>query len=446
MYRLIMLLASLWLIAAAACATPPAEPRGTTIRTQRDGAAARTLAAPANRRASADARRLLTALQVPRDGCGVIVGQNIGSGEIVQTAYDQLIAGLQHTTGRAPALVGLDYYDFDDDHHDYAASHPPLLEHWRAGGLITISWSAINPWTGGDAWDLRQANLVELLDPSSAAHQVWMVQLAAIADALGELRDAGVIVLWRPLHEMNGNWFWWGSGAHAGDPAPYRALWRHMFQYFSEDRGLDNLLWVYSAAGTEPSLPAADAFYPGADVVDIVAQSVYDGTLQRFEYDRLEALGKPVALGEFGPGLPWMGPQDGDYDYRRLLDLIAASYPQTIYWLSWHDWVENGATVAISIAANRHADDLMNAQCATTRDELDWRETPPESLSPPERIHVPMQRNGACMPTSACVQFDRAAAVPERYWVAACRRQSVRCSSQRRHPPPGSIAAILAMS
>jgi hypothetical protein len=84
MYRLIALLASLWLVAAA-CATPPAEPRGTTIRTQRDDSTAQTLATPANHLASADVRRLLTALQVPRDGCGIIVGQNIGSGEIVQT-------------------------------------------------------------------------------------------------------------------------------------------------------------------------------------------------------------------------------------------------------------------------------------------------------------------------------------------------------------------------
>lgn len=392
MHRLSMLLASLWLIIAAACTTPPTEPRDTTVHTWRDGSVIQPLATPANHRASVDARRVLAALQVPRAGCGVIVGQNIGSGEIVLTEYDRLIAGLQRTTGRAPALVGLDYYDFDDDHHDYAASHPPLLEHWRAGGLITISWSAINPWTGGDAWDLRQANLGELLDPSSSAHQAWMIQLDAVADALDELRDAGVIVLWRPLHEMNGNWFWWGSGTHSGDPAPYRALWRHMFQYFSEHRSLDNLLWVYSAAGAEPSLPAADAYYPGADVVDIVAQSVYDGTLQPFDYDRLIALGKPVALGEFGPGLPWMGPQDGDYDYRHLLDLIATSYPQTIYWLSWHDWVENGATVAISIAANDHAEDLMNARCATTRDELDWREASPGSQTPPARIHLPLQR------------------------------------------------------
>jgi len=415
MRRIVALLASVWLMLAVACATPPVAPPNADVHIQHRDSMEHALPLSANRHASLDARRLLAALQAPHNGCGIISGQNIGSGELVTTEYDRLVEGLQRTTGRYPALVGLDYYDFDDDHHDYTASHPPLLAHWRAGGLITISWSAINPWTGGDAWDTRQANLAELLDESSAAHQAWMTHLSAIADALGELRDAGVVVLWRPLHEMNGNWFWWGIDAHPGDPAPYRALWRQMFQYFSEDRGLDNLLWVYSAAGAEPSLPAADTFYPGDDVVDIVAQSVYDGTLQRFEYDRLVALGKPVALGEFGPGLPWMGPQDGDYDYRQLLDLLTTRYPQTVFWLSWHDWVEHDALVAMSIFANRHAAELMNDQCITTRDELAWR------ASSPDAIHLPIQRNEACLPTAWCSSSDRASGVVHRHASAARR-------------------------
>ncbi|MFM7173945.1 MAG: glycosyl hydrolase, partial [Caldilinea sp.] len=333
---------------------------------------------PANPNASPATRQLLAYLQAQSDTCAVISGQNIGSGWLLYDHYDQLVDGLQRATGRWPALVGMDYYDYDDDHTDYAESHPPLIEHWNAGGLVTLSWSSPNPWTGGDAWDTRSADLTELLDPSTTAYQAWRTQLDAIADALADLRDAGVVVLWRPLHEMSGDWFWWGTSAHPGNPAPYQALWRQMFDYFTDTRGLDNLLWVYSATGDEPggTIPAADFYYPGNAYVDVVGQSVYSGSLDQFHiysYDRLLTLGKPVALAEFGPGLTWMEPQDGDYDYLILLDRLRNRYPQTVYWLSWNDWVEDSVPVYISIVKNLNAAALMNDPCVTSRDEVDWR-------------------------------------------------------------------------
>ena len=337
---------------------------------------------PANPNASPATRQLLAYLQAQGDTCAVISGQNIGSGWLLYDHYDQLVDGLQQATGRWPALVGLDYYDYDDDHTDYAESHPPLIEHWNAGGLVTLSWSSPNPWTGGDAWDTHSADLTELLDPSTPAYQAWRTQLDVIADALTALRDAGVVVLWRPLHEMSGDWFWWGTSAHPGNPAPYQALWRQMFDYFTNTRGLDNLLWVYSAAPSDPSLPSPDLYYPGDAYVDIVAQSVYDGTLETYGYETLRALGKPVALGEFGPGQTWIEPQDGDYDYLQLLNLLRSRYPRTLFWLSWHDWVEEGQPVYMSIAKNLNAAALMNDPCVTSRDEVDWRARSASAATP----------------------------------------------------------------
>jgi mannan endo-1,4-beta-mannosidase len=64
---------------------------------------------------------------------------------------------------------------------------------------------------------------------------------------LKRLRDAGVPVLWRPLHEASGNawhtpWFWWGAkGAE-----PYKKLWNMMFDRMNNYHGLNNLIWIYS--------------------------------------------------------------------------------------------------------------------------------------------------------------------------------------------------------
>ena len=68
-----------------------------------------------------------------------------------------------------------------------------------------------------------------------------MQELDQLAAGLEELKEAGVVVIWRPFHEMNGDWFWWG----AKPPAEFVKVWRHMFDYFTNTKQLDNLLWAY---------------------------------------------------------------------------------------------------------------------------------------------------------------------------------------------------------
>ena len=67
-------------------------------------------------------------------------------------------------------------------------------------------------------------------------------------NALKELQDAGVVVLWRPLPEMNGEWYWWGKTSHPSNAEPYVNIFRDMYDYFTNVKGLNNLIWVYSPA------------------------------------------------------------------------------------------------------------------------------------------------------------------------------------------------------
>jgi hypothetical protein len=124
--------------------------------------------------------------------------------------------------------------------------------------------------------------------------------LDAIADQLEVLRDAHVPVLWRPLHEANGRWFWWG----AGGPEPLKKLWRMMFENFTVKHHLNNLIWVFSP-GAETDLAA---WYPGDAYVDIIGQDHYpmDGNhgSTKDVFDELVKMTrgqKLIALGENGP-------------------------------------------------------------------------------------------------------------------------------------------------
>ena len=158
-------------------------------------------------------------------------------------ASPRLINRIYNQTTHWPAIIGVDYADFASGFLTYAEPNRVAKGYWEQGGLVTISahlYNPANPRGGG----LRDSNvdLASLLDPGTKTHARWMRELDLIAAGLQELKDADVVVLWRPFHEMNGGWFWWGGK----DSATFIKLWRQMFDYFTKVKHLDNLLWVYA--------------------------------------------------------------------------------------------------------------------------------------------------------------------------------------------------------
>ena len=232
---------------------------------------------------------------------------------------------LEHT-GRRPAIMGTDLMDASPSRVERGARCEAVrqaIEAHRRGQIVTVSWHWNAPtdlldgqmvehegkrveakwWSGfytfATSFDLAAA----LADPAGERHRLIIRDIDAIAKELAELRDAGVPVLWRPLHEAEGGWFWWG----AKGPAPFKKLWRLLYERLAVHHGLDNLLWVYSS-GTDP------AWYPGDDVVDIVGIDAYPADI-RDSLDAtwetlLEQYGsrKLLALTEFGgtPDMPRM--------------------------------------------------------------------------------------------------------------------------------------------
>ena len=307
---------------------------------------------------------------------GVIVGQHLGmNGD----RYSEFVAALATETGKFPGLVGGDY-GHGQTLAQLEAQNQVLLSYWQRGGLVTIYHPADNPWTGGPKDDLTGRNLIDLMNPTSAAYAAWMTELAKIGDALEDLKRQGVIVLWRPFHEMtHGSGAWWDYGAHPGDPDPFVAVWRHEYNYFTNVRGLDNLIWVYAAADTEDWL-RVDFLYPGSAYVDMVGIDLYDNALRLTGgdggYHRLLALGKPFVFSECGPDTQ----VDGTFDNRILVNSIKANYPATRYFLVWSSWTG----VKVAIVDNSHATELMNDAFVITLDEMN-APVPPTPTTPLSR-------------------------------------------------------------
>lgn len=213
-------------------------------------------------------------------------------------------------TGKYPAINGYDYIHLQSSIKgagwiDYSNITP--LKEWHSnGGIVTIGWHWMAPKkeiANGDVSGLDDVNdfafytketdfdLDQAVTDGTWQNAFVKADLARIVPYLKQLKEAGIPVLWRPLHEASGGWFWWGK-----DAASYKKLWVMMFDYFKQE-GLDNLLWIWTSEGND-----AD-WYPGDAYVDIIGRDIYgaDADKCKAEYENLESTyGKMVTLSECG--------------------------------------------------------------------------------------------------------------------------------------------------
>jgi mannan endo-1,4-beta-mannosidase len=158
---------------------------------------------------------------------------------------------------------------------------------------------------GSDIWTMDNGpspgQWKELVSEGTELNRIWKSEADQIAAYLKILRDSDVPVLWRPYHEMNGIWFWWGN--QRGEDG-FNRLWIMMYEYFTRHHGLNNLIWVWNANAPR-DIPGDEAwpyedFFPGIAYVDVLAADVYHNDYRQSHHDQLLELGqgKPLALGE----------------------------------------------------------------------------------------------------------------------------------------------------
>lgn len=274
---------------------------GSMIAGAKEAAPASRPAAPANPKASARARALLHYLYA-LSGSRILSGQH--NYTMNRSGFSDQAARI---AGKYPAVWGSDF-GFGKESLDHRREMIAEARRQHAqGSIITLMWHAVRPidaetagWKDSVQNSLTPAQWRELVTPGTPLHRRWLAHVDGIAAYLRQLRDAGVPILWRPYHEMNGGWFWWGGKQGAGG---YPALWRLLFARLTNHHKLDNLLWVWNAGAPDPKWagPYAD-YYPGHAFVDVLAADVYGGDFKPGHHDDLRKLaaGKPIALGEVG--------------------------------------------------------------------------------------------------------------------------------------------------
>lgn len=221
---------------------------------------------------------------------------------------------INNVSGKAPVIRGFDMIDYSPSRVERGATSTEIEKAiaWsKQRGMVTFCWHWNAPkdlidqpgkewwrgfYTDATAFDVTKA----MADPSSEEYALIIRDIDAIAVQLKRLSEENVPVLWRPLHEAEGKWFWWGAkGAE-----PCKWLWKLLFQRLVNDHGLNNLIWVWTSTGA----PDASHWYPGDDYVDMIGADIYlpagSYSSSFITFDNIASLyggKKMIALSENGP-------------------------------------------------------------------------------------------------------------------------------------------------
>ncbi len=301
---------------------------------------------------------------------------------------EQNMEWLRQNTGKLPAIGGFDFMKYTPsrvEHGDSGVDTQRALDWWRTntysgtsypalggsnGGIVTFCWHWNAPngtsanwweWTNANATNFRPASA--MADTSSGGGlELLYRDIDAIAVQLKILRDAGVVVLWRPIHEANNGYFWWGAdGATA-----FKQLWQLLYTRLTIYHGLHNLIWTWSA-NWYPSNNFA-AWYPGDNYVDIGGVDSYDSTAADHNplstlYNAMNSIGSKhlLAVSECGP-IP----------DPALMHASGNNY-SWLYFVTWSDSDGIHDMLGTKNTAS-YTNNVYNLTSVITRDELpNWR-------------------------------------------------------------------------
>lgn len=294
--------------------------------------------APSNPAASKAATDLLNYLNK-------IQGKNIISGQLNYIIdLNEFTNKTREISGKTPGIWASDfsYYYGPTLEEDRQKLTDTAMEQWHNGSIISLCWHEQRPSDPYDAgWTSVQGNwytdeeMTQLVTPGTDLYKQWIAQINQIVPYLKLLKDAGVPVLWRPYHENNAGWFWWGAR-----PDQTVQLWKNLYNYMTKECELNNLLWVWSPASNNEWADPLSPYYPGDEYLDVCSQDIYDGFKPEYYQELIDVShGKPIAIGECG-GLP-------DIDFLKV------NQPKYTYFMAWgKNLIESNTTDTIKNVYN----------------------------------------------------------------------------------------------
>lgn len=255
---------------------------------------------------------------------------------------DSGVSDIERVSGSMPAFYSWDYMHIaspyrDNMKDDHAKVRRLTCEAFYNGGVNSYCWHFSNPVTGGSFYD-TSVNVVPMILPGGEYHDVFVSMLDIIVEFNKTLigKDGEHIpIIFRPWHEFDGDWFWWGSKYCTAEE--FKELFRFTVTYLRDTRGVRNFIYAFSPDCKYTTTEEYLERYPGDEYVDVIATDNY----WDFRYDEKDlgkvhnklkiisdyarATGKVAALTETGQN----GVEDTTWYTGRLLKAIYG-YPDEV--------------------------------------------------------------------------------------------------------------------
>jgi mannan endo-1,4-beta-mannosidase len=301
---------------------------------------------PSDTLATTETRWLYSSMQRLK-GTGVMFGHHDDTAYGVKWKLKDS-SDIKNVTGSYPAVYGWDLSGieldspFDINRINFTDQARLVREVYERGGVNTFCWHMNNPVNKKTAWDTSGTTLKQML-PGGSYHNVYVSYLEKAAKYLSTLKGRNgepIPILFRPFHELTGDWFWWGT--QSSTPDEFAALWRFTINYLRNTKNLHNLLVVYSTANYYSEVEMMER-YPEDDMVDFLGFDLYcfdsvkvykDGMKRQLDLLQQVATDhhKMACIGETG----YQGIPNANW-WTQTLAPVLAQYNQLSYVLIWRN-------------------------------------------------------------------------------------------------------------
>lgn len=305
------------------------------------------LYAPADPLATPETRELYYSMQ-RLQGAGIMFGHHDDTAYGVSWRYKNDSSDVKSVSGSYPAVYGWDFARIEHDSSKdingipYKLQRKLVRQAYERGGINTFCWHMDNPTNGKTAWDTTHDSVKDILPGgfANATYVQWLDKMARYARTLKGADGQAIPILFRPFHELTGNWFWWCRNTCT--PEEFKSLWRFTIDYLRNTKKLHNMLIVYSVADFD----SKEDFllrYPGDAYVDFIGFDNYcrdDIGGYAGNLDKRLTIQEQIArehhkiscLAETGyynlPTTDW---------WTKVLLPILAKHPSTSYVLLWRN-------------------------------------------------------------------------------------------------------------
>jgi len=214
-------------------------------------------------------------------GKGILFGHQDDLAYGIGWEYVEGESDVKRVAGDYPALFGWELGGIERgdqvnlDSVPFAEMHQLAVIGHQMGGINTFSWHPYAATKGESSWD-KKAIVVKHIIPGGSHHEAFKEQLDKVASFFKQLKDEkghDIPFIFRPWHEMDGSWFWWGDSSCTKEE--FKALFEFTIQYLREDKGLNQMLAAYSPDRNFESESEYLQWYPGDTYIDILGVDNY---------------------------------------------------------------------------------------------------------------------------------------------------------------------------